>query len=383
MHLINALKGSTILLGVLFLFTLLMSGISIFQITNNKKALQRNTDQEALRKDIEIGLAVLESWKSKILWVIIAASLFSLVILLSWFLFYNNDYSILSKSWGEVGSYFGGLLTPFFSFITIIMLLSTLIQQQKGLLLSYRELEANRIESEGQKKAMQIQSNSFLIQNFENRLFSLLNNTISSYKNLESFPTVYNHHVAGKPSPSRSKEIVHGDLATSSILLSIILEKDFSIGQEIIAAQGPYTSNKHELSVDIYKSIHNYIEQTNIGNVIRQLSVITAFINETFSKNVEPFTPKKRKEYFDIIATNISINLMIYFYIHSCFDRATNNSIKETNLFRYLPEFIEVSTSDIRPIDLKPLSHLVPQETLTGNMPFVSYCKNVPSQGSL
>lgn len=302
---IGILSGSAILLWILVMFIGVIAGLALI-MPFAKKQPPNNTDQKRLREDIENGLEALESWKPRIIWIVVLASLSLLGFLMAWYLQFNNDYSNFNKQWGEVGSYFGGMLSPFLSFITIIMLLYTLIQQQKGLLLSHRELEANRKEFEGQKEALQIQSDSFLVQNFESRLFYLLSNLIQNIKGIT---------YAGTNGP----EI--GDKAIYDLLF-----KEFNIITRSTTT-GLYI---HEV---LQKLNERLIENIFLSHM-EQVKVIVKFIH---SKN---FDEKTKLEYFEIISSNIGTGLRILFYIHSAFNKDANSIIENTRFFKHLPQTI-------------------------------------------
>ena len=136
-----------------------------------------------------------------ILLVIAGFSIISFAVV--WFRYFNffsgTPYSTNPNDWGVFGDYFGGVLNPILSFLTIILLLYTIkqtsdaLQQSKEeLILSREAIEATKEELhfahktyDAQKEALQIQNNYIQQQNFENHffsLFSILKEKISSFE---------------------------------------------------------------------------------------------------------------------------------------------------------------------------------------------------------
>ncbi|CUY35007.1 Uncharacterised protein [Serratia marcescens] len=78
------------------------------------------------------------------LYISITAACCILLILscyVGWFFFYlNRGFSESSEQWGQFGDFFGGILNPFLSFITICILIkSSLYQEKQNSLMEKRE----------------------------------------------------------------------------------------------------------------------------------------------------------------------------------------------------------------------------------------------------
>ncbi|VVS90795.1 hypothetical protein [Desulfoluna spongiiphila] len=363
MHLINALKASTILFGVFSLFAIFMAGVSLFQTADKNTNSRRRINQKELREDIEIGLARLQSWQPKIMWIILAATLSAVLALLSWFLFYNSDYSILADKWGTIGSYFSGILTPFLSFITIFMLLYTLVQQQKGLLLSHQELEDSRKEFKGTKEALEIQAQSALIQNFEYRLFLLIENierTIQRFKITEIstvnekraieveisgsdvIPTLLK--LTTKGCKSKSIEFPYNDLLSSvhKTLFTQSLMTDFE---------------KHDDS----RSTHILIKN-EFPVCLTQLVVIAKFIKNS------NFNQETKNNYYEMLSTRLNEFMIFIFFLHVVFNPEANNAVEGSDFFKRLhPTFPQ---NDKELFDLREFKLLVPTGIFGDNPSF-------------
>ena len=77
--------------------------------------------------------------------------------------FISNEH----EKWGQFGDFFGGVLNPSFSFLTLIALLLTLRYQSEELKLTKEELVKSTSALEGQEKSLNV-------QNFDNTFFNLL-----------------------------------------------------------------------------------------------------------------------------------------------------------------------------------------------------------------
>ena len=184
-------------------------------------------------KELENSLTTLEKNKTKILNIVAVLTIAVLAVYAIWFNLNGASLSTDPAHWAEFGDYVGGILNPIFGFVTVVMLLHTLLQQQKSLLLSQRELELSREELtltryeledsrkalEGQEQALKIQSDSFLIQNFENRFFNLLSNLLESMRNIN----IKYYEQISIHSNQNGKEIkLSGDQAITYLLNSSI-----------------------------------------------------------------------------------------------------------------------------------------------------------------
>ncbi|TMO48729.1 putative phage abortive infection protein [Pseudoalteromonas ruthenica] len=86
------------------------------------------------------------------------------------------------EKWAQTGDFFGGILNPTFSFLGLILIVYTLMQNklalkqsQQALETSNRELELSRKEYAKSVVALNAQVSQAQIQTFENTFFALLN----------------------------------------------------------------------------------------------------------------------------------------------------------------------------------------------------------------
>jgi uncharacterized membrane protein len=99
----------------------------------------------------------------------IAVAAIMIIIVLS-FYFYNfsgGGLSTIHGDWGTFGDFMGGTLNPLLAFLSLIALLTTIKIQSK-------ELRATTTEMRNSSIALQEQSQSIKLQNFENTFFKML-----------------------------------------------------------------------------------------------------------------------------------------------------------------------------------------------------------------
>lgn len=112
-----------------------------------------------------------------------ALAILAVAVLAYIFLNTGPGASIKDKaSWGAMGDYFGGMLNPTFALLGLFALLKTIrIQSEelrtsnKALEYSNEELQLTRTEAHLSREALQEQSNSIKLQNFENTFFNMIN----------------------------------------------------------------------------------------------------------------------------------------------------------------------------------------------------------------
>ncbi|TKB57604.1 putative phage abortive infection protein [Ferrimonas aestuarii] len=79
------------------------------------------------------------------------------------------------SDWGATGDFFGGILNPFFAFLSLILLVYTLYQNQKALENNSEELALSRKELANSVQTQQLQVHQAKMQRFDDTFFSLLN----------------------------------------------------------------------------------------------------------------------------------------------------------------------------------------------------------------
>jgi len=106
--------------------------------------------------------------------IIFATIIFVFVPCFYVFQFAKMPLSVDNGVWGQFGDYVGGTLNPVFGFLSLVILLSVLRQNERALQMSKEELELTRQELKNSATALAEQSETLKIQRFEQTFFSLL-----------------------------------------------------------------------------------------------------------------------------------------------------------------------------------------------------------------
>jgi hypothetical protein len=108
--------------------------------------------------------------------------------------YYNKTFSnsIINdhERWGQFGDFFGGVLNPSFSFLSLVALLITITLQSQELRLTRKELEKSSAALKGQEKSLSI-------QNFDNTFFNLMKMHSEIVESLSSHPEKTTKSTAG------------------------------------------------------------------------------------------------------------------------------------------------------------------------------------------
>lgn len=87
---------------------------------------------------------------------------------------FNIGYFSSAEKWGSLGDFFGGVLNPFFTFLSIVLLAYTLTQNKKALEQSKEALKLNHIELGISSKALQSSSQAQHLQVINTTFFNML-----------------------------------------------------------------------------------------------------------------------------------------------------------------------------------------------------------------
>src|SRR5690554_5889349 len=109
-------------------------------------------------------------------WFVSIAGIIIVFVFVFYFTNFPNGISSEQNTWGIFGDFIGGTLNPLLAFMGLIALLYTIIIQSS-------ELKETRNELIKSSKALDEQSTSLKLQNFENTFFNLLNIHKSSANN--------------------------------------------------------------------------------------------------------------------------------------------------------------------------------------------------------
>ncbi|MDD3467969.1 MAG: hypothetical protein PHE67_12545 [Campylobacterales bacterium] len=106
--------------------------------------------------------------------IISVAILISIAVIGFYFFNFNGAVTLKQEVWGQFGDYLGGTLNPVFGFLSLIILLYVLRQNERALKMPKKELKLTRKELKNSATALAEQSETLKIQRFEQTFFSLL-----------------------------------------------------------------------------------------------------------------------------------------------------------------------------------------------------------------
>ncbi|WNL28149.1 putative phage abortive infection protein [Arcobacter cryaerophilus gv. pseudocryaerophilus] len=237
----------------------------------------------------------------------------------------DNENSV--ESLGQFGDFLGGTLNPIFAFLSYCLLLITIKIQNKSLKTSQEELELTRMELSKSATALQEQSNSIKIQNFENTFFNMINLHNEVIRNIK-----INTNMKFYP----EKEYPYNAFLSTD---SFIKSNEFDYGKyainTIVQRLDTFSSecSKYKLFNHIYNSCYENI-QIHLGQYFENIYEIFNFIYSNKSLNYN-----QKKMYVNLFRAQFSsMELRLLFY-HCASNLEKENFkkyIEEYNFFEYL-----------------------------------------------
>ncbi|WP_455756490.1 putative phage abortive infection protein [Sulfurimonas sp.] len=219
----------------------------------------------------------------------------------------DNTSSNQIASWGAVGDFFGGILNPTFALLGLFALLATIKLQtielrhsSKALENSHEELKLTREESKKATTALQQQSKSIKLQNFENTFFKMLDlhseitKSFHLQKNIQhikssinDIPIQFHYNNKGKV---YKEAIVELDRTLNRLLINFNTLKNYQSVDNIEDVPKNFINqidNTNELYIVFYKEFQQYLSHyfRNIYQILKFISK-TKGINKKFYTNI-------------------------------------------------------------------------------------------------
>lgn len=234
--------------------------------------------------------------------------------------FGNKPLSNEISTWGTFGDFIGGTLNPILAFLSLIALLYTIKIQSKELALSTKELHEAQKATRDSATALEEQSKSIKLQNFENTFFSMLDlhnkivDNIKVKKGLtlnNRFPTVFNG--------SHDMESIQGRDAIKDIYTK---------------TDNYMKSNIHQMMRfnKSYDTAHEAY-QSYIGHYFGNIYQILKFI----SKSNEIEDKRKYSDLFRAQFSSEELKLLFYHCSGEIGSKKFKNYIEEFEFFEHLP----------------------------------------------
>jgi len=127
--------------------------------------------------------------KKSIVWASAIAVLF-LIFYVAVFISHNGFHIPRANSdiWGQFGSYIGGVITPVFTFFSLLYLIRTVDLQKTSISLAQDDAKAAKEEAKEARQLAKDQLSLFRLQRFETTFFNMINQIpeiMKSYQNIQ------------------------------------------------------------------------------------------------------------------------------------------------------------------------------------------------------
>lgn len=240
---------------------------------------------------------------------------------------YKFGFKLLDtpERWGALGDYFGGILNPIIALFSLVLLLSTLRQNQEALEYNAEELQLTRIELSNSSIALRDQADLLRKQTFEGTFFQLL----SLHQDLTNSIDLFS---VDSGQTTRGKDCFK---VFFSRFERITLKYDQPTYQGIEAFHLGESEKKRKLEIlvqdlnHIRKSYKKFMieHDSELAHYFKSLLNIIQFVDDTYVSD--------KKVYFNTIRSQLSTyEIALLFY----------NGILENNLSNKYKSYIESYT---------------------------------------
>lgn len=233
----------------------------------------------------------------------------------------NLAVAATKAEWGVMGDFFGGILNPIFSFLGLVMLLVTLLQNQT-------ELELSRDELIKSTKALAEQAQTLEKQRFEDTFFALLDQLNRLLERLLSEGVRHDPFTRNPSTVSSTVESLSTQLIGDGIHLGA--EYDFSLpdAKKVLLAHDPSLNQYFRILYQVLKFI-----ATNSPDAALHGTFVTANIESTNSSATEKF-------YSNLVRSFVPENIY-YLLAVNCFAKDSEDSYYPYKLLIERYEFLE------------------------------------------
>lgn len=275
----------------------------------------------------------LEDWLSRntvsvLVWVAIGALLFALIVAsLYVFVFRAPPVSADAATMGQVGDFFGGLLNPIFSFLSMLALLVALVIQGKELKLSRKELKLSRKEMRKSGEALEAQNSAIEHQRFEQTFFAWLGTYRGMLEGLEETIRHYRGAEITRTQLHGTRALLYwlneAKTSVESRLTSIIPDAERQEATEAVGtssgatliylAQQGWGGQISKLSLDRWQETYDDNE-SQLGGLFRVLYRLLLWID---SHDAQKLTDAQKWLYVSIIRAQLSEAELVHLFFNS------------------------------------------------------------------
>lgn len=213
----------------------------------------------------------------------------------------NLAVNTTRADWGVMGDFFGGTLNPLFSLLGLMMLMTTLVQNQK-------ELELSRKELRKSNRALKTQASTLEKQRFEDTFFSLIDQFNKILERIVSDDVRYDHQ--GRPSKlsSTAQQLKQQIIGTSRVHPIFGAEHSLAHIKEQMLTENAILNQCFRILYQVLKLIATKCPETNLGrefNVTNLESTVTSATEKFYSNIVRSFVPEN---VYYLLAINCSVS---------------------------------------------------------------------------
>jgi uncharacterized membrane protein len=227
--------------------------------------------------------------------------------------FYGYSISEDINDWGAFGDYFGGLLNPTFSLITLILLVLTIRLQLKELEYTRKELEYTRKELKKSADARKEQNKNQERQNFEGTFFQLL----QLYHNQVNTLTLLTENMENGRELKGRECFLSFYKVLQDIYKNTVAEKTVRSDIKII---------EHS-----YKKLYSYGYQESLGHYFRNIYNIIFFVSE--HENIDD---KDKHKYINILRAQLSSYELCFIFYNCLYSKYV---VKEVGFFNLVEKY--------------------------------------------
>lgn len=288
---------------------------------------------------------------------IIATALFTSCITFAFYLDkFGFGYFEKASDWGAVGDFFGGILNPAFTFLSIVLLAYTLHQNKKALKQSQEALDINNDELRISSKALTSSAESQHAQNIGNTFFNLLeqhNNIVNALK-MEPFYIRSNLKLGIRN--VKSTDFFTGRTVFSE-LLKLLHESSRKLDRDF----------KNADCINAYKLINGNFNHVT-GHYFRNLFQIIVYIDtycddETKIKNITNEARARKKNFMRILRAQLSSDELILLLIN-----CTKNVVDEGQFKQHLIKY-----ELLKHIQFEPNIYIAPEDSEDKNTAYIKF----------
>jgi uncharacterized membrane protein len=255
-------------------------------------------------------------------YIIIAVIMIITILAFYFYNFSGRELSTIHSDWGTFGDYMGGTLNPLLAFLSLIALLTTIQIQSK-------ELRATTTEMSNSSAALQEQSQSIKLQNFENTFFKMIDvhNSIifdlalDKFKDAQTYSNNTLYYVDFLMEKIRFRE--NEDVKEKETIKRLL---------DILTAYNKKSKKDYK---DNYDKFHNHYED-KIGHYFGFIYQVLIFIRDA-EENKQIENSKKYAHLYRSLFSKSELALLAHHCLGSIGKEKFKGLVEDFEFFEHLP----------------------------------------------